>query len=231
LEREKFAKIIAEKELSKQDKFVDNGVIDQMKSLGADIILDIRIKNKSDMYNSDVTTYDMNLTDVQTGTVQGSKSDRFTTYGYDSNNPNLVNENGISRMVMNGYVPASTIIKENLPPLVTIVEITEEGRKQTAEEVMVMGDMEYGAYTRLDVYKRRMIEVDGEMLPRFEKIGEISERTEEGDGLVNCKVKEGEKEIFSAIKAGEILFCSERFGFFEKMSSNSFKALEKAYGM
>jgi hypothetical protein len=230
LEREKFAKILEEKELAKQDKYVDAAVIEQMKSLGADLILDIRIKSGTDMYNSDVTTYDMNLTDVRTGSVQGSKSGSFYTNYHDPNNPNFAGENNISRLVMNGSVPASAILKENIPPMITVIEITDEGRRESADNVLIMGDMDYALFSRLDVYKRRMIEVDGEMLPRFEKIGVIAQRTLEGDGLVDCKVRTGEKAIYAALKAGELLICSERENFLDKMSNNSFKALDKIYG-
>jgi hypothetical protein len=230
LEREKFAKILEEKELAKQDKYVDAAVIEQMKSLGADLVLDIRIKSGTDMYNSDVTTYDMNLTDVRTGSVQGSKSGPFYGNYYDPNNPNLAGENNISKLVMNGSVPASAILKENIPPMITVIEITDEGRKESADNVLIMGDMDYAPFSRLDVYKRRMIEVDGEMLPRFEKIGVIAQRTSEGDGLVDCKVRTGEKAIYAALKAGDLLICSERENFLDKMSNNSFKALDKIYG-
>ncbi len=230
LEREKFAKIMEEKELAKQDKYVDAAVIEQMKTLGADLVLDIRIKSAADMYNNDVTTYDMNLTDVQTGSIQGSKSGPFMNNYYDGNNPNFANENTISRLVMNGYVPANAIIKENIPTPIIVIEITDEGRKETADNVLIMGDMDYSPFTKLDVYKRRMIEVDGEMLPRFEKIGVIAQRSSEGDGLVDCKVKTGEKAIYAALKAGDLLICTEKEGFLERIGNKSSKALERLYG-
>jgi hypothetical protein len=215
IERQLFSKIEAERTLQKQEQFINAATVDQFKSLGADMVLEIDLKGKVDKYNEKSLTSTLNLIDVETNKIQGTK----TIPNYNSKLSNI-------------SVEAAGFMKESLPPVISIIELTDgNDKKQTADEVLIAGDFEFSPFTKYDVFRRRMIEVEGEMLPRFEKVGVVAQRESEGDGIVNCKVKDGEKEIYAAIKAGDLLVCSAKAGFFEKMTNNSFKALNKLYGM
>jgi hypothetical protein len=211
IEREKFSKLVEERELQKSDKFIDNQAVEQFKSLGADLILEVGFGSSVDKYNTSSMTYTMSLIDVTTSELQGTQTNPWT-----------------SGSVAYANVYASSFIKEYIPPVVNIVEITD-GSKDRADDVLIVGDVASG-YGKMEVYRRRMIEVDGETLPRFEKIGLVALRAAEGEGIYNAKVKEGGKEIFAAMQAGDAVICMEKAGFLEKMLTKSAKLTGKMYG-
>jgi hypothetical protein len=217
IERELISKIESERALQKQEKFIDVNTVAQFKSLGADMILEIDLKGKVDKYNEKNLTSVLNLIDVETNTIEGTK----TTPNYGSASLKFLNVNPYS------------FVKGILPSPITVLEMTDfNDKKQTADEVLIAGDFTRSEVSlKLDVYRRRMIDVEGEMLPRYEKIGTVALREDEGEGVVNCKVKNGEKEIYAAMKAGELLVCSSKAGIFERITTNSFKSLSKLYGM
>lgn len=252
LERQKLAALEAEKNIQKQEEFMDKAAIDQYKSVGADLLMEVKFQDpkvsvEREFATNVATTASVNFTftfrliRVETGEVLEEKTGRFTQnyagdmgggkhplvveYNQKPNQPTTFFLNHALNLVNFG---ADDFMKQALPPRIIVAEITDT-KKDRADEVLVVGDFNMENRDKYHVMRKRIVEVDGQQLPRFEQIGLISLRDDEGEGVANAKVKDGGKEIMAAMKAGDLLFCVDKPNWLERLSSWGNNQAEK-YG-
>lgn len=252
LERQKLAALETEKNLQKQEEFMDKTAIDQYKSVGADLLMEVKflepkVSVEREFMTNVATTASVNfnftfrLIRVETGEVLEEKTGRFTQnyagdmnggkhplvteYNKNHNQPTTFFLNHALNQVSFG---AADFMKQALPPRIIVAEITDT-KKDRADEVLVVGDFNMENRDKYHVMRKRIVEVDGQQLPRFEQIGLISLRDDEGEGVANAKVKDGGKEIMAAVKAGELLFCVDKPNWLDRLSNWGNNQAEK-YG-
>lgn len=242
VEREKLDNIQAERDRSKQEAALDQAAIAQYQAVGADLLLEIgfgqpTVKTlygrtmtlESPMVGVDVTaTYTLRLLDVETGELLNEKSGRHyrqvSKAEAESIQSELSQKNSSAALERACYlhVIGSTnfdiagLINEVFPPKISVVEVTEE-KKGKAQEVLLAGEFNLKLRDRYYVMRKRTVTVDGEDLVRFEQVGIVMLRDSEGEGVATAKVKEGEREILTAMQAGEELFCVDKPNFFERL--------------
>ncbi len=242
VERENLSALNNEKELQKHENFIDKAVIDQYKAVGADLLLEVVCTEVVDKISRDFDTgkagsasvafdYLLRLVSVETGEVVGEKKVPFSK-NYHNNvneeNPILVQYNNSTSKDPRFFVEdalrglsinPSGFLDEILPPTVIVAEVTDE-KKDRADEVLVVGDFDFKSLDKWSVVRKRIVNVEGKELIRFEPIGMVSFRESEGAGVVNAKVKDGGAEILSAMKAGETLFVMDKPNWAERWNSS-----------
>lgn len=251
LEREKLAGLKAERELQKQAEFLDNAAIEQFKAVGAELLLELKFLDpvidigREFMTNKAVSAsvtamYAMRLLDVETGEVLGERNGRSSKYfeqaevsqienNWHSNPGGMSLERHFFHSTIAGmHYDVVDMINDVFPPRISVAEITDE-KKEKADEVLLVGDFNMKTYDKFYVMRKRMVNVDGQELPRYEQIGLVSLRNDEGDGVANAKVKDGGKEIYAAMKAGEALFCIDKPNMLERLNKWGNNRMER-YG-
>ncbi len=243
LERENLSALNAEKELQKQDKFIDKAVIEQYKAIGADLLLEVICDNFLNNVKPSLEIgvraasarvsfdYLFRLVSVETGEILGEKKIPFSKYyshtmmeqdpvlaqyNKDANiGPQIFIEDAFKHLTIN----PTEFLDEMLPPRVQVVEVTDE-KKGRADEVLCVGDFDFKSLDKWNVVRKKLINVDGQELVRFEPIGMVSFRESEGAGVVNAKVKDGGEQIMAAMKAGETLYIMDKPNWAERWSTS-----------
>lgn len=249
LEREKIAALQSEKDLQKREEFMDQAAVEQFKSVGADLILEVKIQEPLIEYAREFMTnkvqsvsavigYTLRLLDVATGEVLNERAGR-TTKNFSGFNgvpdPLIVryaqNPESVSfyqESLAATYFDIALILNETFPPRILVSEVTDV-KKDRAEDVLLIGDFNIKSHDKYYVMRKRKVMVDGQELTRFEQIGLLALRDSEGEGIVNAKVKDGGKEILAAMKAGEELFCLDKPNLLDKMAKWGDNRMER-YG-
>jgi hypothetical protein len=243
LERENLSALNAEKELQKQDRFIDKALIEQYKAVGADLLLEVICENLlNDIKPSSENgaraasarvslDYLLRLVSVETGEILGEKKIPFSKYyshtmmeqdpvlaQYNKDasiGPQFFMEDAIKQLNIN---PAA-FLDEMLPPRVLLVEVTDE-KKGRADEVLCVGDFDFKSLDKWNVVRKKLVNVEGQELIRFEPIGVVSFRESEGAGVVNAKVKDGGEQILAAMKAGETLYVMDKPNWAERWNAS-----------
>lgn len=235
VDRQRRGLLEAEKQFQKSDDMVGKSTVDQYKSMGADLLVALKVGTPEfthvENYNSETgaTTrvpivqapVQLRLLAVETGEILGNEN---ATAQIAFPTGTTVTAARAYDVAANGmYLGVSGMLQRVFPPVVSVVEILDEDRKGGADEVLLSGDVEYAPFNKYKVMRERTIQVDGRDLIRLEEVGEVSIREMEGEGLFSAKVKEGSKAIAEAFKAGHRLICTDKPGMFEKMSSSALK--------
>ena len=252
LEREKLDNLNIERDLQKQEEFIDNAAVEQFKSVGAELIAEVKfleplidvdrefMSNK--VTGASVTSiYEMRLLDVETGEILNQRNGRairrFEKAEAETvelnHSKNTVSTTSLGRtfyLIALGNInfDVAGLVNEVFPPRISLAEVTED-KKNRAEEVLLVGDFNVKAFDKYYVMRKRKIEVDGVALTRFEQLGLVALRDDEGEGVANAKVKDGGEEIFKAMQAGEELFCIDKPNLLERMGKWSDDRMER-YG-
>jgi|GEM_PF-3776561 len=242
VERENLSALNNEKELQKQDNFIDKAVVEQYKAVGADLLLEVVCTEVVDKIERNFDTgqagsakvsfdYLFRLVSVETGEVVGEKKVPFSKYyshnvkeenpvlaQYNSSqtkDPRFFLEDALRSLSMN----PSEFLNEILPPTVIVSEVTDE-KKDRADELLVVGDFDFKSLDKWSVVRKRVVNVEGKDLIRFEAIGLVSFRESQGDGVANVKVKDGGDKILTAMKAGEVLYVMDKPNWAERWNSS-----------
>jgi hypothetical protein len=239
IERENFEKILAEKEAQKSEDFLDKNTLDQFSSKGADMILEVNFGVPSLNVNehefegmkrwaySAKYPYSMKLLDVATGELVSETSDFYYKNFYQPiNTPKKGNDFIVEKTLPSISFDLKEFFNKAVPPSIVIIEIVDE-KKDKAKKVLVAGDLNDNLGVKYFVTQKTMVDVDGELLPRFETIGEIILTEKMGEGLMVGYVKEGEKEIYTALNNDDILYVADKKGFFDKLNNFSKGMIEK----
>lgn len=242
LERENLSALNSEKELQKQEKFIDMALVAQFKAVGADLLLEVVCTEVVEKIEKNFDTgkvgsakvsfdYMLRLVSVETGEVVGEKKVPFSKNYYHNvqeENPVIVQYNNspskdprffIEDALRSFSINPSEFLDEILPPTIIVSEVTDE-KKDRADEVLVVGDFAFKSLDKWNVVRKKVINVEGKDLIRFESIGMVSLREAQGEGVANAKVKDGGEQILAAMRAGEVLYVMDKPNWAERWSSS-----------
>jgi hypothetical protein len=251
LEREKLSGIQAEKDLQKQEEFIEKAAVGQFNAVGAELIVEIKFLepvidiDREFMTNkilkaSVTVAYAMRLLDVATGEVLNERNGRSTKYFEQADAAQVesswnANRSGFSlermfyhRALSGVWFDIVGLLNEVFPPKIIVAEITDE-KKDKADELLLVGEINMKSSDKFFVMRKTMVNVDGQELPRFEQVGLVALRDAEGEGVINAKVKEGGREIYAAMKAGVELFCVDKPNMLERLGKWGNNRMER-YG-
>lgn len=230
LDRKKIASIQAQRYANKSNAFLDKPFIEQFKSIGARYILDVEIQAASTGYPGGNFSFNCRfvprLIDVETTEIVSENiSHHGSWWSRKAYNPREVMEFNI----ISAHSPETRlefvknlgllrhlefnvreVLNRSIPAKIEVFELTEI-EQDKAKELLMSGS--FNEMIRKDdyhVYIKKEINLDGVNETRWEIIGRIAIQAPVGDGLALAKVKQGEKEIYTAFQKGIKLYCFDR---------------------
>lgn len=191
IDRNQLFLVEREQELQKSEDFIDGYIVEQGKEIGADYIL-------SGNFNLETFYLDLALFDVaekitvSKKNVPMKKSIRWGLKGTRK----VVNEAVLSMMY------------DIAPPSIRIIRETKSSNSKV-KEVLISGGEKVGLKPgkKLTAFMEIEEELDGEILTRFQNVGELSVIVTEGPNFSNCKIKDGGTEIKSILNSGKKVYC------------------------
>lgn len=212
VEREKMDQLNTEKNLQKNEDFIDGQVIEQSKSLGAQYIVlgniskaNLEQKQSSVPYIGTTTSYVANIAfsirvvDVSTGEIIASNSFNKSSKGKTA-----------FEDALNEIKPQIEIfIKENFKIIASIASIEEKNSTGDATKVLISGGSSTGVAVKnqFKVYEVSELVVDGKKLTRKKTIGKIIVASVEDENFSICTVTEGGADITKKMDAGAKIKC------------------------
>lgn len=212
VEREKMDQVKGEKNLQKNEDFIDGTVIEQSKSLGAQYLVMGNV-TKADVEKSTTTapiagtitsqnaeiTFSLKVVDVTTGLIVASGSFSGTGRG----------KNAFDRALEDIKPDIEKFIKENFKVTLTVASVEEKGKNGEAVKVLISGGTSIGMAenSELKVYEATELTVDGKKLTRKVTIGKIKVVKVEDENFSVCAVTEGGADIAKKIADGAKVKC------------------------
>ena len=212
VEREKMDQLKSEKDLQKDEDFLDGKVIEQSKSLGAQyIVLGNISRAKTDekqtsvpyagiivTYNSEIS-FSIRIVDVATGEIIASNSFSKSAKG----------KNSFDDALKDIKPDIEKFIRENFKLVASLVSIEEKSSTGDAVKVLISAGSSANAKENSEykVFELSEISVDGKNLTRKKTIGKIVVTKVEDENFSICTVKEGGAEISKKIDAGNKIKC------------------------
>ena len=244
LERNKFERILAEKEKQKSEEYLDKKIIDQFNTIGADYILEIVFNQPPTvkLHKSSIVMpgeedqneyfseyhFSSRLYEVSTGEMV-SEEQLLSSPKFKLDKSQRLSSNAlINRGAASMSFETGSFLNNAIPPKVVCYEILEEN-KGVAKKILVYGDVAHSRRDKFEVIRKTIVDVNGKKLERFSVIGKLSLKKSKGDGLVEATVKSGGDVIFQAMENGEQLLCTDKPNWVERWS-NSVEKRRKRYG-
>jgi len=212
VEREKMDQIKSEKNLQKNDDFIDGSVVEQSAALGAQYIVMGNIAKADEVqtqsrvvYVGDVTSYhadisfSIRIVDVSTSEVVASNTFSSSEKGKDAFDKAL---NTIKPEI-------EKFIKKNFKLSVSLAQVEAKDASGAATKVLIAGGSTLGLKVNniLKVYEVTHLEVDGKQLPRKVTIGKITVTDVQDENFSECTVIEGGIDIATKIAGGSKIKC------------------------
>ncbi len=196
VERQKMDQIKSEKNLQKNEDFIDGTVIEQSKSLGAQYIVMGNV-SKASMdkttsnapYAGTITRITCNLAfnikvvDVTTGLIIASNSFSAETKGKNAF------ESAMDEIKPN----IEKFIKDNFKITLSVASIEEKNKNGDAVKILITGGTSLGISEKneLKVYEASELTVDGKKMTRKITIGKVRVIKVEDENFSVCTVIEG----------------------------------------
>ncbi|MFZ6024138.1 MAG: CsgG/HfaB family protein [Bacteroidota bacterium] len=212
VEREKMDHLKSEKNLQKDEDFIDGQVIEQSKSLGAQYVVlgniskaKVETKQSSIPYVGTTTSYvskiafSIRVVDVATGEIMASNSFNKSAKG----------KNSFEEALSNIKLEIEKFIKDNFKIVASIASIEEKNSSGEATKVLISGGSATGVLENnsFKVYEVSELLVDGKKLTRKKTIGKIIVTKVEDENFSICTVKEGGADITKKMEAGAKIKC------------------------
>ena len=212
VEREKMDQLKSEKNLQKNEDFIDGQVVEQSKSLGAQYIVlgnisnaKVETKQSSLPYVGTTTTYvaeiafSVRIVDVSTGEIIASNSFSKTAKG----------KSAFEDALKSLKPEIEKFIKDNFKIVASIASIEEKKNNGDALKVLISGGSSTGVVEKnvFKVYEVSELLVDGKKLTRKKTIGKIIVVKVEDENFSICTVTEGGADITKKIEAGAKIKC------------------------
>ena len=212
VEREKMDQIKTEKNLQKNEDFIDGQVIEQSKSVGAQFIIlgnvskaDVSTSRTNAPYAGTITTqkceiaFNIRLVDVATSEIIASNSFSGTGKGNNS-----------FESALDDIKPdIEQFIRENFKVVVSVASIEEKNKRGEATKILIAGGSSLGFKEKneLKVYELSEMVVDGKKMSRKVTIGKVRINSIEDENFSKCSVLEGGNDIASKLESGAKLKC------------------------
>ncbi len=212
VEREKMGQITSEKQLQRQEDFIDGQVIEQSKSLGAEYIVMgnvTKADDKTTRTNAPIigvvttrtaeVTFNIKVVDVTTGVIMASHT--FTGKGKG--------QNGFENALNDIKPEISKFIKKNFKVVVSIADIEKKDDQGKAVSLLIAGGSSLGvkAGNELKVYEAKVLEVDGKKLVRKKTVGKAVVARVEDENFSVCNITEGNALITEKLAEKARLKC------------------------
>ncbi|SIO51049.1 CsgG/HfaB family protein [Chitinophaga niabensis] len=212
VEREKMDQLKSEKNLQKDEDFIDGQVIEQSKSLGAQyVVLGNISKAKAEtkqvsipvvgMTTSNIAeiAFNTRVVDVATGEIMASNSFSATSKG------KTAFEDALKEI----KPQIEKFIKDNFKIVASIASIEEKSGAGEAVKVLISGGSGTGVSesNQFKVYEATELVVDGKKLTRKKQIGKIVVSKVEDENFSICTVTEGGADIAKKMEGNAKLKC------------------------
>ncbi len=226
VDRSKFELLARERNLQKQEDFLNGFVVEQGKSLGAQFLISGNITQltrsgryvqRSRLLTKEVyTVYEMTIglsvnlqiIDVATGTVKSNKLLNRSVMS-ETTDEQLAVTNAIANL--DGHLKAW--VNDVFPVYMRIIKVESVTKKGLPDKVLITGgsDMDlqrsgfiFDTSSELEVFENEVMIVDGKEYRRAVVIGKIKLLEVQGD-LSVCKVKSGAEQIQKKLADGKTL--------------------------
>ncbi|HTB30553.1 MAG TPA: CsgG/HfaB family protein, partial [Bacteroidia bacterium] len=212
VEREKMEQIKSEKNLQKNDDFIDGSVVEQSAALGAQYIVMGNITKAGEdesrssvpfagsvtSYHADVA-FSIRIVDVSTGEVVASNSFSASGKGKD----------GFDKALETIKPDIADFIKKNFKLTVSLAQVESKDANGAATKVLIAGGSSVGLKLNdvFKVYEVTVLDVDGKKIPRKVTIGKISVAEIQDENFSECTVTEGGADIASKVAGGSKIKC------------------------
>jgi hypothetical protein len=212
VERQKMDQIKSEKNLQKNEDFIDGSVIEQSKSLGAQYIVMGNVTESAvqksttrtpfagtiSSENCDVA-FSIKVVDVTTGEIMASSS--FSGSGKG--------KKAFDNAMEDIKPEIEKFIKENFKVTVSVASVEEKNDKGEAVKVLISGGSSLGMKEgiELKVYEASEMMVDGKKLTRKVTIGKVVVAKVEDENFSVCTVAEGGMAIANKVAASAKVKC------------------------
>lgn len=213
VEREKMDQLKTEKNLQKDEDFIDGQVIEQSKSLGAQYVVLgnvskakvesketlIPVVNRTTTSNLAEIGFNIRIVDVATGEIIASNSFNKTGKG----------KNAFEETLATIKPEIELFIKDNFKIIASIASIEEKGGNGEATKVLISGGSSTGVLEKntFKVYEVSELMVDGKKLTRKKTIGKVVVAKVEDENFSVCTVVEGGADIAKKIEGGAKIKC------------------------
>jgi hypothetical protein len=213
VEREKMDQLKTEKNLQKDEDFIDGQVIEQSKSLGAQYVVlgnvskavsesketFIPVVGKSVKSNTAEIAFSIRIVDVSTGEIIASSSFNKTGKG----------KNAFEETLEAIKPDIELFIKNNFKIIASIASIEEKGSNGEATKVLIAGGSSTGVLEKntFKVYELSELTVDGKKLTRKKTIGKVVVAKVEDENFSVCTVVEGGADIAKKMEGGAKIKC------------------------
>ncbi len=218
VERKRLQLIEKERELQKSEDFLDGYIVEQSKSVGAQVLL-------SGTYSGDSRLLDIKLFDVSDGKLKGALTISFTEqkkgllekmaaldsryrmYQSATNNSKMLSD--ADRYLL--FREVSKFMDEHFPPPLVQVVRAEDASGSKVKMLLIAGGTAKNIKKNdlLEVYFNETLEVEGEQMQRPVALGSGKVVKVENDNFSQLEVEEGNKEIKEKLDAGMKLFCKK----------------------
>jgi hypothetical protein len=211
VEREKMEQLKSEKNLQKEEDFIDGTVIEQSKSLGAQFVVlgnvikaKVEEKTTNMVYVSTTTkiaevSFNIRIVDVTTGEIVASNSFNKTAKG----------KNPFDEALNDIKPEIEKFIKDNFKITASIVSVEEKNSNGDATKVLISGGSSTGVMEKNEfkIFEVSELVVDGKKLTRKKTIGKLIVTKVEDENFSICTITEGGAEIAKKIEAGAKIKC------------------------
>lgn len=212
VEREKMDQIKSEKNLQKNEDFIDGQVIEQSKSLGAQYIVVGNVSKAEESVSSTrapfagtITSqsaeiaFNIKVIDVATGEIMASNSFEGSGKG----------KNAMENALKDVKPDIEKFIKENFKITISIASIEEKNNRGDAVKVLIAGGTSLGMKetNELKVYEAKEMLVDGKKMIRKVTVGKIVVAKVEDENFSVCTVTEGGEAIAKKVEEHTSLKC------------------------
>lgn len=211
VEREKMEQLKSEKNLQKEEDFIDGTVIEQSKSLGAQFVVlgnvtkaKVEEKTTNMVYLSTKTkvaevSFNIRIVDVATGEIVASNSFNKTAKG----------KNPFDEALSDIKPEIEKFIKDNFKITASIASVEEKNSNGDATKVLISGGSSTGVIEKNEfkVFEVSELVVDGKKLTRKKTIGKLIVTKVEDENFSICTITEGGAEIAKKIEAGAKIKC------------------------
>lgn len=212
VEREKMDQLKSEKNLQKDEDFIDGQVIEQSKSLGAQYIVlgnvskaqvesketILPVVGRTTSYTAEIA-FNIRVVDVATGEIIASNSFNKTGKG----------KNSFEETLETIKPEIETFIKNNFKITASLASIEEKNGNGEATKVLISGGSSTGVLEKnaFKVYEVSELMVDGKKLTRKKTIGKIIVAKVEDENFSVCTILEGAAEITKKMEGGAKIKC------------------------
>ena len=212
VEREKMDQLKSEKNLQKNEDFIDGQVVEQSKSLGAQYIVlgnisnaKVETRQTTLPYVGTTTTnvaeiaFSVRIVDVSTGEIIASNSFSKSSKG----------KSAFEDALKSLKPEIEKFIKDNFKIIASIASIEEKKNNGDALKVLISGGSSTGVLEKnvFKVYEVSELLVDGKKLTRKKTIGKIVVTKVDDENFSICLVTEGGADISKKMEAGTKLKC------------------------